>query len=102
MNTCNKFITLFFTFQYELEIRGKTNINDKRAATKILRAELEQEKRGVKGISFSSLDALSAKEFLLPLELVVEGLRKELNGAVGRDAVNAKKSFEFQINPLFG
>lgn len=76
---------------YELEIRGKHNINDKRLATKTLRAELDQEKKGEKIFVSNNLKPLEAREFLLPLELVVEGLRKELSGAVGRDAVNAKR-----------
>lgn len=77
--------------QYELEIRGKPNIEDKRLATKTLRAELEKERKGEKGISNNTSKPLSASSFLLPLELVVEGLRKEVAGAVGRDAANAKK-----------
>lgn len=85
---------------YELRIRGIPVLGDKRAGTKALRIDINNEIKGLKPAPVTS--PLLSKLNLLPLERVITGLANEAKGAVERNDENAKKYLTSRLVHYFG
>lgn len=76
---------------YELKIRGVSANIDRRAGTRALRNDLEDESKGLMQSPTKQLPPLPAEEHLSHLKAVVGGLLNETEGAIVRKDIHAGK-----------
>lgn len=83
--------------QYELGIRGVYDVTEKRAATKTLRIDLNDELKGLRPAPYSKLSPIRGREMIDAISEIVSGLLSELSGAKGRKDLNAASIIESKL-----